>query len=155
MSNNYDNDDILRKTLNEINHFTQQLEKEQEDYFNLKEKTELLINSLKCSLDLVNPSPEEKLEYLSKEINNYVKTSQIEMSLIDNTLQNLSNSQNNDKIRKKQFKEKEDLIRNSELSILFEREHNLRTIYFISINLLFWLMIWVMILNYQKTGNAK
>ena len=154
MSNNYDNDDILRKTLNEINHFTQQLEKEQEDYFNLKEKTELLINSLKCSLDLVNPSPEEKLEYLSKEINNYVKTSQIEMSLIDNTLQNLSNSQNNDKIRKKQFKEKEDLIRNSELSILFEREHNLRTIYFISINLLFWLMIWVMILNYQKTGNA-
>ena len=154
MSNNYDNDDILRKTLNEINHFSQQLEKEQEDYLNLKEKTELSINSLKCSLDLVNPSPQEKLEYLSKEINNYVKTSQIEMSLIDNTLQNLSNSQNNDKIRKKQFKEKEDLIRNSELSILFEREHNLRTIYFISINLLFWLMIWVMILNYQKTGNA-
>ena len=86
MSKNIDNDDILRNTLNEINHFSQQLEKEQEDYLNLKEKTELLINSLKCSLDLVNPSPQEKLEYLSKEINNYVKTSQIEMSLIDNTL---------------------------------------------------------------------
>lgn len=154
MKNNYENDEILRNTLHQIKKFSKQLEKEQEDFLNLKEKSELLINSLKCSLDLVNPSPEEKLSHLSKEINDYIKTSKIEMSLIENTLQNLLNSQNSDKIRKQQFIEKEHLFRNSELSVLFEREHNVRAIYYISINLLFWLMIWVMITNYQKTGHA-
>ena len=146
------NDDLIEETLQKIKTITKEFQKNQEQYSNLTSKTEVISNTLKTSLNLINPDPKGKVEQLKNEINDFIDESKHEMATVDNAVKQLTENSSLDKLRKQQFKEKLHQYRDSELSVLFQSEKDIKSIYYIILTLLFWVTIYVLIESYQRTG---
>lgn len=147
-------DKTIKNTLSKIKEFTQEYEREQEKLANVISKAEEITDSLVSSLNLINPDPKEKIAHLEQEIQNWIDNSQIEMFAIENSITQLTNSSNTDQIRKQQFKEKIHYFRASDLSVLFQRDPNLKSIYYICSTLLIWFSVWVVVNHFQRTGHT-
>lgn len=146
------NDELIEETLQKIKTITKEFQKNKEQYSNLTAKTEVISNTLKTSLNLINPDPKGKVEQLKNEINDFIDESKHEMATVDNAVKQLTESSSLDKLRKQQFKEKLHQFRDSELSVLFQSEKDIKSIYYIILTLLFWVTIYVLIESYQRTG---
>ena len=145
------NDELIEETLQKIKTITKEFQKNKEQYSNLTAKTEVISNTLKTSLNLINPDPKGKVEQLKNEINDFIDESKHEMATVDNAVKQLTESSSLDKLRKQQFKEKLHQFRDSELSVLFQSEKDIKSIYYIILTLLFWVTIYVLIESYQRT----
>ena len=145
------NDELIEETLQKIKTITKEFQKNKEQYSNLTAKTEVISNTLKTSLNLINPDPKRKVEQLKNEINDFIDESKHEMATVDNAVKQLTESSSLDKLRKQQFKEKLHQFRDSELSVLFHSEKDIKSIYYIILTLLFWVTIYVLIESYQRT----
>jgi sterol O-acyltransferase len=67
-------------------------------------------------------------------------------------MEQLKISSNSDKIKKQDFREKNFLYRESTLSVLFDNDINLKSLYYLIVNLFIWLLLWVMIGDIKASG---
>ena len=80
------NDELIEETLQKIKTITKEFQKNKEQYSNLTAKTEVISNTLKTSLNLINPDPKGKVEQLKNEINDFIDESKHEMATVDNAV---------------------------------------------------------------------
>lgn len=147
------NEELIEQTLEKINTITKEFQKKKEQFSTLTSKTEVISNSLKTSLNLINPDPQSRINHLKEDIKDFVDTTKLEMTTVNNAVKQLTENTSLDILRKQAFKEKLHMFRDSELTVLFQSEKDLKSIYYIVITLLFWLTIYVMIDSAERTGH--
>jgi sterol O-acyltransferase len=138
-------------TIKKLKSILKEYEKDEDNFKTSLNKQENVSDILKTSLNLVCEDPQKNLEKINEDLNNWIECSKIEMEIIQNSIDEYNISTNTDKIKKKRFQEKNHVYRESFLSVLFYNDKNLKSLYYLILNLFTWLLLWVMMNDYKNT----
>jgi sterol O-acyltransferase len=141
-------------TIQRIKSILKDYEKESSKLKENELKTEILSNELKSTLSLVNENPKKRLKELITSLDNWIHSTQLEMEITRNALQNFEDFTANDRMKKKNFIEKFHIYRESDLSTLFHTDKNIKSLYFLILTLFSWFFLWVIISDYKQTGSV-
>lgn len=144
---------VQEETVSQIKKILSQFRKDQNNYSEMMIKNETISNAMKGSLELINPDGEERITKLVKEIDDYITESKLEMNTIKHAVKQLTENASADKLRKQQFKEKIHVYRESDLTVAFSREKEIRSLCFICNTMLFWFGIWVIVNDVETFGH--
>jgi sterol O-acyltransferase len=149
-------------TVQKLKSILKEHEREEEKIHEFINKKEDITNMLKSTLNLISDNPREKFENISHNIKDWIECNKIEAEMIQNSLEELkthsgvtttsTDAHSLDKIKKQHFREKTHLFRESHLSVLFHTDKNLKSLYYLILNLFVWLLLWVMINDLKKSG---
>lgn len=140
-------------TIEKLKKMLREYEGEEELIKNMTEKRVIAANNLKTNLKMINDKPSNQFDAISNSIQKWIESTKIEMETTQNAIEELSLSANKDLIRKMHFSEKVHIYRESLLSIMFHNDKNYKTLYYMILNLFLYLLLWVLISDYKKTGN--
>lgn len=90
---------------------------------------------------------------LTTPIKSFLSNSYTQFNTLQNYITSLSQKSPSAQILKKNFREKIHIFRDSELTILFNNEIEIKSLYYLLISFLFWGLLWVIFHTYQNKGN--
>jgi len=142
-------DQIIKETKKLLEFYEKQHVNSQEK--ELKKKSIGFI--LKSTLEMIKEDKEQFIDKIVDSVNSYVETSQLENSIMEQSIGDLNSKVNIEKKRKEMFIENVHIHRQSVLSVLFDSDINMKTLYYIILCIFFWLCMWVAADNYEHIGN--
>jgi sterol O-acyltransferase len=139
------------QTLEKIKSKIKELEKE-DTIKDVEQKKNQTATVLKATLEMININSKEKLSNISENIREWIENTKIEMEITQNAIEHLTQSTNSDKERKQNFSEKQHIFRESDLSIMFAKDKNFKSLYFMFVTFFCWLFLSVTMNSYKTNG---
>jgi sterol O-acyltransferase len=150
--NDCSEEETISSPIDNVKSLLKDLTKDEEMIKNFENKKEAISDNLKCNLNLTNERCTDRFQNIANYIEEWIESTKIEMDMIGNTVEELNVSSNKDKFRKINFCEKNHIFRESMLSVLFFNDKNMKSLYYVILTLYLWLLMWVVVNDYQTTG---
>jgi sterol O-acyltransferase len=144
-----------KNTIDELKTLIRQIEKHQNVAETFTKQKKLMSENLRSTIEMLGDEKAENLNKIKSLINNYKENSLIEVGIYENCITDLQGSFSNDKVKKMEFLEKSHTFRQSQLSVMFHNDENIKAIYYLLVALYLWLMVWVIIDDRQRTGGIS
>jgi sterol O-acyltransferase len=139
------------KTLERVKNKIKELERE-DTVKDVEAKKNQTASVLKSTLELLGMNSKEKLANISENLREWIENARIEMEITQNAVEQLNQSTVTDKDHKQNFSEKTHKFRESELSVLFVKDKNFKSLYYLFIVFFTWLFLSVAMKSYRESG---
>ena len=149
---NSDNELDSFQTIQRLKSVIKEFQKMDNSQETINEKRLAISENLYSTIEMLGDSNGGTFSYISSILNEYMTNIKIEMLLFENSLIELKNSYNTDKVMKQDFVEKNHIFRQSLLSTMFFNDQNFRAIYYLALSYFLWLVVWVIADDYNTAG---